>query len=84
MDQLQQQVLEWLQHPVTKMFRDHLKVVREDLKESWASGAFSEDTEFKNAVKQAWAVGQCKLLDELLDPEALTSAINQETAANGE
>ena len=62
-----EEVEEWLLHPVTKAFKVHLTSLRESLKEQWALGAFSEDTEFKNAVKQAKYLGQCELLGELLD-----------------
>lgn len=77
-----EELVEWLQHPVTKAFKEHLTSIREDLKELWARGSLSEDTEFKTAVKQAWAIGQCDLLERLLDVEALESAINQEQAEN--
>ena len=66
-----EEVKEWLLHPVTKAFQAHLRQLREELKEQWALGAFSEDTEFKNAVKQAQMLGQAQLLNELLDPEEM-------------
>lgn len=66
-DLKKEEVEEWLLHPVTKALQAHLISLRESLKEQWAVGAFSEDTEFKNAVKQAKYLGQCELLGELLD-----------------
>ena len=73
-----EEVQEWLLHPVTKAFKTHLHNLRESLKEQWALGGFSEDTEFKNAVKQAQYLGQAELLRELLDLDGLHSAINED------
>jgi len=36
----------------------------------------SEDTEFKNALKQAKYIGQCELLSSLLDFDELTQALS--------
>lgn len=67
----QEQLDEWLAHPVTREFAARLKRERLKIMELWASGAFSDDTEFKTAVKEAAAIRHCQVLDTLLqlDPE---------------
>lgn len=67
----QEQLDEWLAHPVTREFGARLRRERQKLMELWANGAFSDETEFKTAVKEAAAIRHCQVLDTLLqlDPE---------------
>ena len=58
---------DWLAHPVTREFAKRLARSRQDIMESWAGGAFLEDSEFKTAINGAVAISQCKLLATLLD-----------------
>lgn len=69
----EEEVKEWLLHPTTQAFKKHLTSLREQLKEQWASGSFSQDSEFKNAMQQAKYIGQCQLLEDLLDVDSLTT-----------
>lgn len=64
-----EQLDEWLAHPVTREFAARLKRKRQELMEMWAAGAFSDDTEFKTAVKEAAAIQHCRVLQTLLDLE---------------
>ena len=60
-------VAEWRSHPVTKSFHKFLRLRRESLKETWASGGTLGDTEFKNACLQAAATRECQVLAALLE-----------------
>jgi len=64
-----EQLDEWLAHPVTREFSAHLARKRLELMEMWAAGVFSDDTEFKTAVKEAAAIRHCQVLNTLLDLE---------------
>ena len=64
-----EQLDEWLAHPVTREFAARLARERTNLMEMWASGAFSDDTEFKTAVKEAAAIRHCQVLQSLLNLE---------------
>jgi len=64
-----QEFSEWLDHPVTKAYRSMLKKWKEELKEEWASGSFTDMSQFGTAILNAKAIGQCELLDRLHDTE---------------
>lgn len=57
---------DWLQHPGTAGLRAWLTRRREQEKERWADGDFVEATSEATAIRQAAAIGQCKLCAELL------------------
>ena len=63
----QEQLDEWLTHPVTREFAAKLLRERQNMMEIWAAGGFSDDTEFKTAVKEAAAIRHCQVLQTLLD-----------------
>lgn len=65
----QEQLDEWLAHPVTREFAAKLVRERQNLMEMWAVGAFVDETEFKTAVKEAAAIRHCQVLQTLLDLE---------------
>jgi hypothetical protein len=65
----QEQLDEWLAHPVTRELRLKLARDRQNVMEIWAAGGFSDDTEFKTAVKEAAAIRHCQVLQTLLDLE---------------
>lgn len=57
---------EWLQHPVTVAFREHLASLKERIKEDWAAGFFTDESSEGTAQKNAVALGQHQLLEDLL------------------
>lgn len=62
-----EQLDEWLAHPVTREFAKRLARERQSLMELWAAGGFTDETEFKTAVKEAAAIRHCQVLQTLLD-----------------
>lgn len=58
---------EWLQHPVTQLVRSYIRHRREILKESWASGAYTAESEFGAKFLEAGALGEAAALQGFLD-----------------
>lgn len=64
----EQEFLAWKSHPVTLRLLQLLRKWQEGLKDDWATGQFTEETEFKTAVTQAKALGNlqtCKRIEDL-------------------
>jgi hypothetical protein len=59
--------LAWESHPVTMLFRDRLEARLNDLKTLWASGAFTDQSQFGTAILNAKAIGRCEEITEMLD-----------------
>jgi hypothetical protein len=64
-----EQYNDWLTHPVTLALNHYLRSQRELLKEQWANGAFTAPSVEQTALLTANAVGQCEVLNDLLDLE---------------
>ena len=66
---------EWRDHPVTRAFLNTLRRWREDQKEVWASGAFTDQSHFGTVILNAKAIGNCEVLDRIVgfDYEQLES-----------
>jgi hypothetical protein len=58
---------EWLTHPVTQEVKRTLKVWQQVLMEQWASGAFTDMSQFGTAILNAKAIGQFEALARVLD-----------------
>ena len=58
---------EWLDHPVTKRLSKLLNVWREEAKEQWAAGAFTDQSHFATAILNAKAVGKCEMISRIQD-----------------
>lgn len=56
----------WLEHPATLALKAWLVKRREAEKERWADGDFVTPNPTATAIRQAGAIGQCKLCAELL------------------
>jgi hypothetical protein len=74
MNQLQaspeeQDFIDWLDHPVTLKFMAFLARRKEDLKEQWASGAFTHVERYAAAIANAKAIGQCEEISRILELE---------------
>lgn len=70
----------WRLHPVTKTFLALLAQRREDLKDQWAVGAFTDQGQFGTAILNARAIGGCTVLGDILnfDYEQLLGAMSDE------
>ncbi len=55
---------EWLEHPVTKTFREALELERDRLRRQWESGAFGDYTEEATVLTNMTNVGYCRGLAE--------------------
>lgn len=58
---------EWKVHPGTKEFFEHLKEVREGLREGWSRGQFTGETGDKTLQMNAEAIGRVAMIDYLID-----------------
>ena len=69
---------EWLAHPVTVRLRHFLQNQQAALRTQWSSGAFTSESIEKGALLNANAIGQCEVLEQLLnlEPEQLFSEDN--------
>lgn len=56
---------EWLQLPQTKQLWWLLLRWKEDLKEQWASGKFTDASNVATAMLNAAAIGKCEILDRV-------------------
>ena len=56
---------DWLQHPATKALHHLLRVWLWERKEQWASGQFSDLSQFGTAILNAKAIGECQMLEQL-------------------
>lgn len=66
-EQLTAEALEgWRADPVTRAFYQLLREFREDLKEQWARGAFSNEEAAITQVASAGALHQIRFIEQLL------------------
>ena len=64
-----EQYNDWLTHPVTVALNRYLRQQRELLKEQWANAGFTAASSEQTALLTANAVGQCEVLQALIDIE---------------
>lgn len=57
---------EWRSHPTTKFFMAALRQMREDLKDAWAEGAFTDPSTAGNALAQGRAIGGAQILRDIV------------------
>ena len=68
MQNLQQEEFEaWLAHPVTQAILGLARRRKEAFKEQWATGAFTDLSQYGTAILNAKAIGGCEQLDWLLE-----------------
>ena len=60
---------EWRQLPQTQRLWRVMRKWKEDLKEQWASGKFTDASNIATAMQNANAIGKCELLDRLMTLE---------------
>lgn len=59
--------LEWLNHPVTRAYRDMLAAWEQTLKDQWADGRFCHENEHIDNIANAGALAQLRQLRQLSD-----------------
>lgn len=65
----EEQFIAWLQDPCTQLLREYCRRQREQLKEMWADGNFSDPTSATSmAIKNAGATGACSAYQEIIEP----------------
>lgn len=64
---------EWLQHPVTVAYRKGLIAMKGAIQNDWAAGVYTAESSEGTAQRNAVALGQFRLLEDLLslDEESL-------------
>lgn len=65
----EQEWKEWQQHPVTLSLQQVLRNWQHELKEQWASGAFTDQSQFATAISNAKAIGNCEAIDRVINLE---------------
>lgn len=60
---------EWVDNPVTLAFFSTLLNWKEELKNHWVSGSFTDQSEFGMALLNAKAIGTCQLIDHIVNFE---------------
>ena len=66
----QEEVEEWLDHPVTKVFRSLLLRKRQELMELWVAGKFQSENPYVTQGSNAHALGQIDMLEYIHDVDA--------------
>lgn len=68
-EQRQTRYRQWRQNPDTEQFFKELHMMREEIKENWAQRSFIGDTPDEMYAKNASALGEVRILDDLLKKE---------------
>ncbi len=58
---------DWLTHPITVELNHFLRSQLEELSRHWRMGNFTSDTVDKTALLNANAIGQCEVLEQILN-----------------
>jgi hypothetical protein len=76
----EQEFMDWLAHPVTRVMRQALSARRESYRQQWEGGSISELSMAGYAILNAAAVGECKGLAfaQELDYEDLKGELENE------
>ena len=76
----EQDYLDWLGHPVTQAVRQLCRLRQEELKERWASGEFTDLSQFGTAILNAKAIGNYEAYEKVrkLDYEELRGELDDE------
>lgn len=71
---------EWLQHPVTAALKEALERKREDLRQDWEGGSFTDYTKEGTALVNVGNIGTCRGLAwvQELDYETLIGVLADE------
>lgn len=75
---------DWLQHPVTKVVREVLQKKREELRQQWEGGSFTDYKLETTALVNVGNLGTCKgyAFVAELDYEQLTTELDDEPKQN--
>ena len=60
---------EWQAHPGTLVLRNVLLSWKEQVKEQWAAGAFTDMSQFGTAIVNAKAIGEVQMIDQIIGLE---------------
>jgi hypothetical protein len=68
----------WLLHPGTKALKFVLDAWVAEAKERWASGAFTDQSQYVTAIANAKAIGNCEVCERIktLDFEAIEQELD--------
>ena len=72
----EEQVQDWLLNPVTQTLHQVLRGWVEGRKEIWASGGYTDQSDFATTIMNAKAIGCCEVCESILDLDC--EVINQE------
>ena len=72
----EEQVQDWLLNPVTQDLHRVLRAWVQERKEQWASGAYTDQSEFATTIMNAKAIGCCEVCESILSLDH--ESINQE------
>jgi hypothetical protein len=57
----------WLDHPMTRMFKSWAEKRKSDLKDHWAAGMFTDETDVKMITRNIGAIGECQMADRFIN-----------------
>ena len=64
---VEQEYLDWRDHPVTKAFLRMLEEYREDLKDQWEQGLMQAADPLETAIANASAIAKTRFIKEILE-----------------
>jgi hypothetical protein len=65
----EQEWQDWQAHPGTRVLRHVLLSWKEQVKEQWAAGSFTDMSQFGTAILNAKAIGAVQLIDQIMGLE---------------
>ena len=66
----QEEVQDWLEHPVTRALLEHLQRKRVQVMELWVAGKYQSDNPYVTQGSNAHALGQIDMLEYVIDIDA--------------
>jgi len=57
----------WLDHPITRMMKAWAEKRKSDLKDQWAAGMFTDQTEVGLLTRNIGAIGECHMADRIIN-----------------
>ena len=63
----EQEFKDWLEHPATQAIHRTLRNWQQGLKDNWASGSYTDMSQYGTAILNAKAIGTCEALDRVIE-----------------
>jgi hypothetical protein len=82
----EEELVEWLHHPVTEAFQEFLRKWQGSLQDQWAAGQFQVDSTQATAARNAGALGQVSMIKAILglEYERFREVLEDDESSEGE